>query len=252
MKEIEEQRKKKRRKSKKSPLVKLLIFVGIIIGVFLIASTSYFNVQAFKVTGNSYYSAEEILVMGDCKTGGNIFWGAKLKDIETRLEKDPYMGDVKVKRVLPDTIQIDVVERTQVAAVVYGQHYVVIDKEGRVLRNTEVDPHLTQIHGLTISKIEVGQFIEVEQKVKLRQTLEMISTMVNTDMYFTNIEMTKSGVDAYVLDTLVCQGTPQNIMEAMEKGNLQKVIAGLFEMEIERGTVTISGGEYISFNPALN
>ena len=162
------------------------------------------------------------------------------------------MGDVKVKRVLPDTIQIDVEERVQIASVVYGQHYVVIDKEGRVLRNTEVDPVLTQIHGLTISKIEVGQLIEVEQKVKLRQTLEMLTVMADTDMYFTNIEMTKSGVDAYVLDTLVCQGTPQNIMEAMKMGNLQKVVAGLFEMEIERGTITISGGEYISFNPALN
>lgn len=252
MKQKEKQRKKKRRKTRKSPLGKLLAFIGITIGVFLIVSTSYFNVQAFKVTGNSYYSAEEILVMGNCKTGGNIFWGGNLKDIETRLEKDPYMGDVKVKRVLPDTIQIDVEERVQIASVVYGQHYVVIDKEGRVLRNTEVDPVLTQIHGLTISKIEVGQLIEVEQKVKLRQTLEMLTVMADTDMYFTNIEMTKSGVDAYVLDTLVCQGTPQNIMEAMKMGNLQKVVAGLFEMEIERGTITISGGEYISFNPALN
>ena len=80
----------------------------------------------------------------------------------------------------------------------------------------------------------------------------MLSVMADTDMYFTNVEMTKSGVDAYVLDTLVCQGTPQNIMEAMKMGNLQKVVAGLFEMEIERGTITISGGEYISFNPALN
>ncbi|MBR5516361.1 MAG: FtsQ-type POTRA domain-containing protein [Firmicutes bacterium] len=252
MKQEEKQKKKKRRRYRRSPLRILIGLIGIAFGVFLIVSTSYFNVQAFKVTGNSYYSAEEILVMGNCKTGGNIFWGGNLKDIEERLEKDPYMGEVEVKRVLPDTIQIDVKERVQIASIVYGQHFVVVDKDGRVLRNTEVDPRLTQVHGLTISKIEVGQLIEVEQSVKLRQTLEMLTIMSNHDMYFTNIELTKSGVNAYVLDTLVCQGTPQNIMEAIKVGNLQKVVAGLFEMEIERGTITISGGDYISFNPALS
>ena len=162
------------------------------------------------------------------------------------------MADVKVKRALPDKIVVELDERKQVSAVVYGQHYVVIDSDGIVLRNTEVDPKVTHVHGLTISKIEVGQAIEVEEKVKLRQTLEMLSIMESKDMYFVKIEMTDSGVDAYVLDNLVCKGTPQNIMEAMKTQNLQKVIAGLFDLDIERGTINISGGEYISFNPSLS
>lgn len=244
-------REKKRRKNRKNPLGKLLAFIGIIAGIFLIASTSYFNVQTFEVDGNSYYSDEEILIMGNCKSGGNIFWGIDLNDIEARLEKDAYMANVKVKRVLPDGIRIELEERTQIAAVVYGQHYVVIDKDGRILRNTEVDPKVTQVHGLTISKLEVGEIIEVEEKVKLRQTLEMLSIMEANDMYFIDIEMTETGVDAYVLKNLVCQGSPQNIMEAVKSGNLQKVVAGLFDLKIERGTIEVSGGNYISFSPEL-
>ena len=79
-------REKKRKKTRKSPLRKLLAFIGIIVGVLIIASTSYFNVKSYEVTGNSYYSKEEIMVMGDCKTGGNIIWGTDLKDIKARLE----------------------------------------------------------------------------------------------------------------------------------------------------------------------
>ena len=244
-------REKKRRKNRISPLRKIIGIIGIIAGILLIASTSYFNVKNYEITGNSYYSKEEILVMGDCKTGQNIFWGTDLKDIKARLEKDSYMESVKVKRVLPNTIAIELDERRQVAAVVYGQHYVVIDSDGIVLRNTEVDPKVTHVHGLTISKIEVGQPIEVEETVKLRQTLEMLAMMESKDMYFVKIEMTKSGVDAYVLDHLVCKGTPQNIMESMKTQNLQKVITGLFNLKIERGTINISGGDYISFNPGL-
>lgn len=244
-------REKKRRKNRISPLRKIIGIIGIIAGILLIASTSYFNVKNYEITGNSYYSKEEIMVMGDCKSGQNIFWGTDLKDIKTRLEKDSYMESVKVKRVLPNTIAIELDERRQVAAVVYGQHYVVIDSDGIVLRNTEVDPKVTHVHGLTISKIEVGQPIEVEETVKLRQTLEMLAMMESKDMYFVKIEMTKSGVDAYVLDHLVCKGTPQNIMESMKTQNLQKVITGLFNLKIERGTINISGGDYISFNPGL-
>ena len=244
-------REKKRRKNRISPLRKIIGIIGIIAGILLIASTSYFNVKNYEITGNSYYSKEEIMVMGDCKSGQNIFWGTDLKDIKTRLEKDSYMEGVKVKRVLPNTIAIELDERRQVAAVVYGQHYVVIDSDGIVLRNTEVDPKVTHVHGLTISKIEVGQPIEVEETVKLRQTLEMLTMMESKDMYFVKIEMTKSGVDAYVLDHLVCKGTPQNIMESMKTQNLQKVVTGLFNLKIERGTINISGGDYISFNPGL-
>lgn len=244
-------REKKSRRRKKSLLGKLLVIIGIVAGVLIIASTSYFNVKSYDITGNSYYSDEEIVVMGNCKTGGNIFWGTDLKDIKARLEKDAYMEDVHVKRALPNTIAIELKERKHVAAVVYGQHYVVIDKDGIVLRNTEVDPKITSVYGLTISKIEVGQPIEVEEKVKLRQTLEMLSIMESKDMYFVKIEMTDSGVDAYILDNLVCKGTPQNIMEAMKNKNLQKVVTGLFNLKIERGTINISGGEYISFNPAI-
>lgn len=244
-------REKTRRKSKSSPLKKLAFIICIVAAALFVSSTAYFTVEGFEVEGNSYYSDEEILVLGDCKAGGNIFWDTDTKDIKSRLEKDPYIESVKVKRKLPGKIQIEVKERTQIAAVVYGNHYVVVDKEGRVLRNTEVYPYLTEVRGLTITKIEVGQLIEVEEKVKLRQSLEILDAMDKNDMYFTKLEFTDSGVDAYVLENLKCVGTPQNIIKALEAEDLQKVIVGLFKQNIERGTVKISGGDYISFSPEI-
>lgn len=245
-------RKEKKRKKRISLWVKLLIFVVVCAGLYFFASSSYFNVAEFEVEGSTYYSEDEILIMGDCKTGNNIFWGSSIGDIKDRLEKDPYMADVKIKRILPDKIKIEITERVQVGAVVYGDNYVVIDKDETVLRKTEVDPQLPLIKGLTISKIEVGMPLEVEEKVKMRQIMDMIASMNETDMYFKTIEISDAGVKAYVLDYLVCSGTPQNITEAMETGNLQKVIKGLFDINIERGTVKVSGDDYISFSPAFD
>ena len=120
--------------------------------------------------------------MGKCNTGGNIFIGIDTGDIRSRLEKDAYMSSVKVKRVLPDTVKIQLEERKQTVAIVYGEKYVVVDGDGVVLRKTGVMPEITVLKGLTISKLSVGEKVETEEKVLLRQTLQMLSVMEKSNM----------------------------------------------------------------------
>ena len=157
----------------------------------------------------------------------------------------------KVKRILPDKIKIELTERKQTAAVMYDDNYAIIDGNSMVLRKSSVAPQLPLIQGMTISKLEVGQTIEVEEKVRLRQVMEIIETMEGYDMYFKKIAVSKAGVKAYVLDNLVCQGKPEDIIESMEKGDLQKSVRYLIDNEVERGTVKVSGDDYISFSPEI-
>ncbi len=244
-------RERRKRKSKVSLLVKLLIITAVLTGLYFLASSSLFNVTSFEITGNSYYDNDEILMMGGCKTGSNIFWGSGIGEIKDRLEKDAYMEKVKVKRILPDKIKIELTERKQTAAVMYDDNYAIIDGNSMVLRKSSVAPQLPLIQGMTISKLEVGQTIEVEEKVRLRQVMEIIETMEGYDMYFKKIAVSKAGVKAYVLDNLVCQGKPEDIIESMEKGDLQKSVRYLIDNEVERGTVKVSGDDYISFSPEI-
>lgn len=220
-------------------------------GIAFLASPM-FDIAAYEVEGNSYYSDDEILVMGNCKTGGNIFWEAGLSDIQERLSRDAYMQEVTVKRSLPATVKITIEERKQTAAIVYGEKFVVIDGSGTVLRKTSVEPKIPVIKGLTISKMNVGQPIETEESVLLRQTLEMLASMEKGDMYFKKIEISKVQIRAFVDDSLICQGSPEQLMEAMEAGKLQIVIQELFEQDIERGTIKVSGEDYISFTPKID
>lgn len=244
-------KKRDRRKKRMNPLVKLLILVLIIGGTAGIMSTSSFDVANFEIEGNSYYSDEEIMVMGDCKTGGNIFWGAGLSEIKERLSKDAYMEDVKVRRSLPSTVVIEITERKQTAAIVYGDNYVVIDQDGIVLRKTSVEPKITVIRGLTISKLAVGETIETEETVLFRQTMEMLAAMQKGDLYFKKVEISKVQIKAYIYDHLLCEGSPEDLMEAIDTGKLQVVMQELYEKDIERGTIKVSGADYISFTPEI-
>lgn len=229
----------------------MAVLIVICLAAVFLLKAPLFQVDKYIIEGNHYYTDDEIKVMGNCKEGGNIFIGTSCKDIKKRLGRDAYMEDVKVKRILPDTIKIELNERVQAAAVVYGSKFVIIDRDGTVLRKTGVEPELPVIKGLTITRLSVGETLQAEEKVLLKQALEIIDVMTQSEMYFKAITLSDGEIEAYVLDNLVCTGTPGNIIKAMQSNNLQLVVEELFNQKIERGTIKISGDKYISFSPKV-
>ena len=230
--------KEKRTKSRKkriNPFVKLLIAVLVLAGLFFFLNSPIFTVDKFTVKGNAYYLNEEILTMGNCKTGGNIFWGTDCSDIKARLEKDAYMSDVKVRRVLPDTISIELSERKQIGAIVYGEKYVVIDANGTVLRKTEVDPKVTVLSGLTISKLEVGEVIEVEEKVLFRQVLELLNESDRNGMFFKRISIGEVDDEGLHLGQPYVHGDSGAYYGSCKRGQIANIHGGTFDRKIERG-----------------
>lgn len=210
-----------------------------------------FNVSKYEVEGNRYYTDDEIVNMGHADMGVNIFTGVDCGDIRDRLMKDPYMVRVSVRRKLPSTVSIDITERTQVAGVVYGDSYVVIDEEGIVLRKTTVDPKVTILRGLNISSMTLGEPITVDEDVLLRQCMEIITSMQENTMYFKSITITEGEAKAYVLDTLMVRGVPDNILIALKNKNIQLVVQELFNQGIEKGTIKVTGDNYVYFTPEL-
>ena len=227
------------------------ILVGIAVLVIVALKAPAFNVTGYEIEGNHYYSDDEIINMGNCNTGETIFTGVDCGDIRDRLMKDPYMVQVKVRRKIPNTIVVNITERAQVAGVVFGESFVVIDSDGIVLRKTTVDPKVTVLRGMNISKMELGEPIEVEEPVLLRQCMDMISTMQANNMYFKSITISEGEVKAYVLDSLVVRGMADNILESLKNKDIQLVVQELFEQGIERGTIKVTGDNYVSFTPQI-
>lgn len=230
----------------------LVIILAMIGAVIYGLKSPHFDVTTYEVEGNTYYNDEEIINMGDCNTGVNIFTGFKPSDIKKQLMKDPYMEKVRITRKLPSTVVIHITERKQTAAVVYGDRFVVIDDEGTVLRLTSVDPKVTIIHGLSIKKMTLGEPLEVEETVLYRQSMEIVYAMLANDMYFRAIHISDAGVSAYVLDNLVVKGLSDNIVDALKHKDIQLVVQNLFSQGIERGTIKVTGENYVSFDPALD
>jgi hypothetical protein len=115
---------------------------GLLLGaagaVYDVASSERLTVRTVEVQGNALVGREEI-ENAAAVLGANLFW-VNHQDVESRIAQFPAIERVEVEPVLPDKVEIRVVERQPVAQWrTMGQTYLV-DRDGRVLLAVPSDP----------------------------------------------------------------------------------------------------------------
>lgn len=241
-----------KKKKRKSHFLRNSLIILLLLGAaFLFVKSDYFLIKNIEVEGNTYYTKNEIISLADAKTGNNIIFDAEIKQMEENLEKNPFFKIIEIKRKLPSTIVIRVEERQQMAAIQFGDKYIVMDDEGVILRMTEVEPKVTLLTGLTISKMDVGEPLEAEEKENLSMVLRMLKTMQDGDLYFKKIDASKAVIKAYIYDTLIVKGTASEVFSAIEAGEVQLVVSDLFEKGVSRGTIKMGGSGNVIFTPDI-
>ncbi|MEG0156088.1 MAG: FtsQ-type POTRA domain-containing protein [Anaerovoracaceae bacterium] len=248
-KEKPKKRKKKKRR-KKHYFLRFLVFCGIVAGSIAFLSSSYFDVKTIEVTGNVNYNQEEVIALSGLETGGNIFKLPR-KEAMKNLLKDSYIEKAKVKRKFPKTVVLNVTERKEMAAIPYGEEYIIIDSKGYVLNKVAEEPKLTQLLGLTIKEMKKGQVIEVKENNVLENTLDMLQAIEYSDLFFKKIDMTNVVIRAYLYDQLICKGTPQNILENIKNGNMEGILYDLYKKQITKGVVNVGDDQYCSYSPNI-
>ena len=242
--------KRKKRKLKKKYYIVRFVLIGIFCtSIYFIAMSSFFNIQILTVRDNAHYTEQQILTIGEIKKGGNLF-KLSIKEIKDKLEADPYIKKAKISRKLPGEIIISVGERSEKGALPYGNDYIVIDEEGVVLRKTDrEETALTLFVGMTLTSIETGKRLEVEETPMLLDALELLQKMEEHDIYFKKVGFSNSIMRAYIYDGLVCEGSPENIIKGMD--DLEDVLYDLYVQGVKRGTIKVGGNGYYSFSASV-
>ena len=115
---------------KKKPFTELMIALVIIVAaiVFVLVSGT-FDVAEIVVENNQIISAEKMISFSGIQKGTNIFAVSK-KNVKNRLKELSYINDVKIRRIWPNQIELEVEERTVDFALQLAGSYVYIDKQG--------------------------------------------------------------------------------------------------------------------------
>lgn len=250
--EEEKQVPKKHRKHRHSHLFIELFLLLIAAGALIaFAMSPFFTIRHIRVEGNRFYTDEQIINMSEAKTGGNLFRNAQKSLIRGNLRDNNYFRSVRVRRSIPDTLVIEVEEKEELAALIYGDRYIVIDDNAEVLRIAKIDPEVTVLEGLTIKDMTEGSVIRVEEKKVFSDTLATLHAMKEGDFYFKHIIVSRTKVEAYINDMMKVDGTSAQLRESIETGTLQKVVNKLMKNKIKRGTIILGDNNYISFSPAV-
>ena len=250
--DIEKRRMKRKRKLKMPGFfTRIFIILGVIIAVTAFSLSSFFTVDTIDVQGNKYFTDEEMSNMAHSSAGHNIICKLNKGNMLNYLEKNPYIEEARVYRKLPSTIVINVKERIQIAALTYGDQFLIIDNKGTLLRITKTKPKLTIVTGFKVKKVKLGEPVEVNSPDLFKELLSLLKSMEAGDVYFTKINITELFITANVYDSLVVKSKYKDLKDNIDKGRLHKVLDELFKRNIKRGTITISSDGYASFTPEL-
>jgi cell division protein FtsQ len=132
----------------------LILIVSILLNHLLkvIVQSSYFSLKDIRFEGCKKVTPLELMKLTQIKEGSNLFT-INLRELAQRLNSNPWIKDVKVKRIFPHTLKIKVNERIPVALVNHKKLFLV-DKEGILFKEVEPgdDIDMPVITGLSFSE----------------------------------------------------------------------------------------------------
>ncbi len=134
--ELEQQKQQQRKKRKRRKRRRgMLIFLFLVVCVSIVAGLFYapfFNITQVYCVGYETLAEEDILKAAAVPIGANIFQ-TNVGELKRRVAAIPYVGASNVRRVFPNKIKIWVRECEPAAYIQFGEEFVVINTEGRVL-----------------------------------------------------------------------------------------------------------------------
>lgn len=156
-----------------------IISALLIVAAVLAGCVIFFRVSHVEISGNSYYTEEEILEASGIREGQNLYLINKFQVRDQLLTQLPYIQEVTIRRRLPDTITIQVTECSAGGAVESDGSWWVIGTDGKILAAAESGEGYTQVTGLTLLAPSPGTQMAVseEDRLKMESLLELLQSL---------------------------------------------------------------------------
>lgn len=167
-------------------LRKLLVMLAVVAAV-LLGVTIFFRVQTVDVQGNSIYSDKQVAEASGVEKGENLLLINRLAVAGKIKAQMPFVRDVSVGLLLPDTIVVKVEESQlacQVSAGAGGVWY--INAEGRVLGSSldNFAGQIVELRGVSLKSPKVGDQVESAEGAEssLEAALAVLKQMDGTGL----------------------------------------------------------------------
>ena len=241
-------------RDKKKTIIIILVAVAFLlaIGGFGWYEWKTHTIRTVYVEGNVHYTQEEIrnMVMDGPFGNNSLYLSFKYKN--RSIHGIPFLDEMDVKVLTPDTIKITVYEKALAGYVKYMDTYIYFDKDGYVVESSSMRTvGIPQVTGLKFDYAVLGQPLPVEESEK-----EIFGTILELTKLLNKYELSadriyfhsNSQITIYFGDAKVALGDERLYLE----DKLMCLPKMLPKLEGQSGTLQMEtyneGGQY-TFKP---
>ncbi|MGM9521736.1 MAG: cell division protein FtsQ/DivIB [Oscillospiraceae bacterium] len=177
---------RKRRKRGGGRALYVTLITALIIFAVITGMGVFFKISVINVTGVSMYDDEQVIEASGIEQGDSIFFIRESASAIKIKKALPYADEVRIVRSLPDTVTIEVTESYPLACVSSGGSWWIIDKNAKVLEETNTSgvSGLIVLKGVTPIMPSVGGTLALGegQSVKLAYLKAVLSAILSSEM----------------------------------------------------------------------
>lgn len=159
------------------------VFLWCMLLIVILIFCSHFNVQTIHVTGNTYYTRDEIInmVMSGVLGNNSIYLNYKYKN--TQIIDVPFIQSMDVEIMSHDTVKIIVYEKSLAGYIDYLGHYMYFDRDGMVVESsTYRTGYIPEVAGLTFESIALYQPLLVSNDAVFQQILNTTQVLAKYEI----------------------------------------------------------------------
>lgn len=183
-------------------VVVALVLTATAAGLMYLARLGVFTVDRVVVRGNSRLSTGEVLMLIDGLKGESVF-SADLAQYRARLLDSPWVADATMRRVLPSTIDLRVIERVPIAVGRLGDQLFLVDPSGVII--DEYGPQYAQydlpiVDGLVSSPSNGAPAVDGERARLVARFVDAIATLPAIRQHISQVDVTDAHNLVAILD----------------------------------------------------
>lgn len=174
-------RRKKRRGMRYFPIMFLLVFLALVIGLSV-----FFRVSSIEVVGAGMYSEEEIISASGISEGDNLFFISESSAVVNIRGSMNYIDEIKITRKMPDKVIIEISESYPIASIRSGASYWIIDKNCKLLESVKASEAegTISIKGVEMIQPVEGNIISLgaDEETKELYLQQVLSSILKNDI----------------------------------------------------------------------
>ena len=241
---------KKRINTSKVVIIFSLILIVVIV-LYTSLNSGIFNSDNIEIEGNKYVESEYIIKALDINNNKNIF-RYNMKDMEEILLNNKYIDKVEIKRLLPNTLKVSIIEKEIVANLYNEEIYCYIDKEGNFI--DEIDENNKDNEVITVhidyNKTD-SQEIKFKNEENKKRLLYLLEYIKEEGIYkkIDNIDMTKpNSINMSTKEDInILLNSDEELKYNISR--LAMILADLQNKKQKGGEIDLSTGKYALYRP---